>query len=178
MKRYQLMSERWREDGFTLIELLVVVIIIGVLAGIAIPSFLHQREKAWRAAAVSDLRSAAVVMENFFDDHGTYLPVGAIQPGVTPPYAFHASGDASGNVEVSLPVAGITTSTRYCLEADHIKLNGDRDGRLPHGQPGGPARAGPLLIGPVRTTADERRPVGGDAQLGLSRCRYPPPESL
>jgi hypothetical protein len=50
--------------------------------------------------------------------------VGAIQPGVTPPYTFHASGDASGNVEVSLPVAGITTATRYCLEADHIKLNG------------------------------------------------------
>jgi type IV pilus assembly protein PilA len=124
MKRYQLMSERWREDGFTLIELLVVVIIIGVLAGIAIPSFLNQREKAWRTAAISDLRSAAVIMENFFDDQGTYLAVGPIQPGVTPPYTFHTSGDASGNVEVSLPVAGITTSTRYCLEADHIKLNG------------------------------------------------------
>ena len=118
------MSEPSLEAGFTLIELLVVVIIIGVLAGIAIPSFLHQREKAWRAATVSDLRSAAVVMENFFDDKGTYLPVGAVQPGVTPPYEFHASGDASGNVEVSLPVAGITTSSRYCLEGDHIKLNG------------------------------------------------------
>jgi prepilin-type N-terminal cleavage/methylation domain-containing protein len=124
MKRYRLMSERWCEAGFTLIELLVVVIILGVLAGIALPTYLNQREKAWRTAAVSDLRSAAVIMENFFDDQGTYLPVGAIQPGVTPPYAFHASGDASGNVEVSLPVAGITTATRYCLEADHIKLNG------------------------------------------------------
>jgi type IV pilus assembly protein PilA len=124
MKRYRPLSERWPEAGFTLIELLVVIIILGVLAAIAIPSFLNQREKAWRKATISDLRSAAVIMESFFDDQGTYLPVGSIQPGVTPPYNFHASGDSEGNVEVSLPVAGITTSTRYCLEADHFKLNG------------------------------------------------------
>ena len=75
------MSDRWREDGFTLIELLVVIIILGVLAAIAIPSFLNQREKAWRKAAVSDLRSAAVVMENFFDDQGTYLAGGCDPAG-------------------------------------------------------------------------------------------------
>lgn len=118
------MGERLREAGFSLIELLVVVIILGVLAAIAVPTFMNQREKAWRKAAVSDLRSAAVVMESFFDDQGTYLAVGPVTPGVTPPYDFHTSGDDRGNVEVSLPVAGITTATRYCLEADHIKIGG------------------------------------------------------
>ena len=122
MEHYRTVSERLREAGFSLIELLVVVIILGILGAIALPTFMNQREKAWRKAAVSDLRSAAVLMESYFDDQGTYLSVGAVAPGVTPRYTFHTSGDANGNVEVSLPVAGITTSTRYCLEADHIKL--------------------------------------------------------
>ena len=58
------------EGGFTLIELLVVILIIGILAAIAIPSFLSQKGKATDASAKELARTAQTTAETYATDHG------------------------------------------------------------------------------------------------------------
>jgi type IV pilus assembly protein PilA len=87
------------ESGFTLVELLVVMLILGILAAIAIPSFFNQRDKARDADAKTLARTAQTAIETYATDHqGKYTgatPTALIT--IEPTLNNADGGDGSGN---------------------------------------------------------------------------------
>ena len=77
------------ERGFTLIELLVVMIIIGILASIAIPIFLSQRQHSYDTQAKEDIHNAAIAEETYYTEAQTYVNSPTV---TTPPALLAASG--------------------------------------------------------------------------------------
>src|SRR5690348_1890489 len=69
LARIRQSAQKENDGGFTLIELLVVMIIIGVLAAIAIPVFLSQRQKARDTAAKSDVSTLGKEIATYFVDN-------------------------------------------------------------------------------------------------------------
>ena len=94
------------EEGFTVIELLVVVLIIGILATIAIPSFLNQTSKANDASAQELAHNAQIVAETYATDHGGSY-VGLTAAALKQIDATLQTATGSGNAYVS----GVTNAS-------------------------------------------------------------------
>lgn len=108
-------ERRGSEAGFTLIELLVVIIIIGILAAIAVPVFLHQRAKGHDTAAKSDLTNLALFIVGEVSEtdavptvevvDASYVVNGKLVVAASPGVVF---GGISG-----------TTARNWCIDMTH-----------------------------------------------------------
>jgi type IV pilus assembly protein PilA len=103
------------EKGFTLIELLVVILIIGILAAIALPTFLGQRAKGQDSSAKSNARNLVSQIESCYATTEAYTECDAGDSAMD-------LGGLSTSGDEAVGVTG--NATGYVITADSKSGNG------------------------------------------------------
>jgi len=106
-----------QQNGFTLIELMVTVAIVGILAGIAYPSYQDSVMKSRRADAKGALLGLANAMERHFTARNTYLGAGTIDGDTGSPTIFSATCPVDGGTPYYNLTINAATASAYTLHA-------------------------------------------------------------
>ena len=111
-----------RLKGFTILELLIVVIIIGILAGTALPQYVSTLEKARSAEALSNMGALRSSMDRYWYDHVAFLGDGDSYLPATVSTLDIDSPNLVGNrfYNYTITDTSISTSRQYIIKAERL----------------------------------------------------------
>jgi type IV pilus assembly protein PilE len=95
-----------RYAGFTLLELLITIAVIGILAGVAYPSFQNQLRKSRRAEAFTALAQLQQAQERFRSGQPQYADNVTATPSATPPGLGLQATTSSGYYTIAIASSG------------------------------------------------------------------------
>jgi type IV pilus assembly protein PilE len=119
------MSRRPGERGVTLIELMVVVLILGIIAGVAIPSYRGYMVRSQRTDATSALLRIATAQEKFYLQNNTYAGNAVLDDD--PPAGLGIDGSEHGWYTLSITAADATGWTAQAATVSSGPQGDDED---------------------------------------------------
>jgi len=100
-KLLEMRRTRRDKPAFTLIELLIIIAMIAIMAGIAVPNFLHAQMRAKNAATVDEIHTLAAALEAYWIEHRAFPPNLVKMVVVPAPAVDHPDVVASRRIELT-----------------------------------------------------------------------------
>ncbi len=107
--------------GFTLVELLIVIVVIGVLASVAIPSYSNFSIRGKLMEGTSALSDARVKMEQFFQDNRTY--VGGTCPQATANFTYACTNLTTVTYTITATGTNSLAAYSYTINEQNVKAS-------------------------------------------------------
>ncbi|MGP0172022.1 type IV pilin protein [Pseudomonas sp. NCHU5208] len=115
-----------RNKGFTLIEMMIVVVVIGILAAIAYPSYQEYVRKSKRADAQAALMELSHFMERYYTANGKYTK----SDGTGPDLPFSKAPKDGGSENYSLALSAVDAFSYTLTATAKNSMADDKCGNL------------------------------------------------
>lgn len=109
------------QRGLTLIELMIVVVVVGILAGIGIPSYRNYVIRGKLAEGTAALANGKVRMEQSFQDNRTYA--GGTCPAETTNFTYACSNLSATTFTITATGKGGLSAFSYTINQANTKTS-------------------------------------------------------